>query len=158
MKTELSSLGLILICISLSFSSCKDYEKKKFLAQEEALKEIEAERNEERRETFMAQSERESEKIEASTIAEGETTSRGQSLLMERDSSFKFSGENSIGFDFEIIGKNKFTLDNQKSETNGKYMLYKEAKALEADGIINYKMRLSGSSNFSVEGTFVKKK
>jgi len=158
MRFFITSTQIFALIICLSFFSCKEYEKRKILAQEEALNEIKAERKKESHDAFMAQVERDNEESKKSTILEGETTSRGQSLIMEKDTAFKFSKDNSIGFDFEIIGKNKFTLDNQKSETNGKYMLFKEAKGLGADGIINYRMSSSGSNNFSVEAVFVKKK
>ena len=150
--------GVFILFICLSFNSCKEYEKKKILAQEAALEEIKAEREKESTDAFMAQIENQNKENDKLTIAEGETTSRGQSYIMEKDLKFKFSSDNSIGFDYVVIGKKKFTLDDEKSEANGKYMLYKEAKILGTDGIVNYKMRLVGSSKFSVEGTFVKKK
>ena len=96
--------------------------------------------------------------ISASSLLKNWETLPSKGETQEKDLKFKFSSDNSIGFDYVVIGKKKFTLDDEKSEANGKYMLYKEAKILGTDGIVNYKMRLVGSSKFSVEGTFVKKK
>lgn len=148
---------LLFVAFFLSFQSCKEYEKKKILAQEEALKEIREERKQQEHEAFMKEVERDLEKAEQETEMEGETTPRGQQKIMENDASFSFSKNESVGFEYEIITKKKFTLTGDKSETEGKYLLYKEGKNIGADGIINYKMGLSGS-NFYVEGTLIKKK
>lgn len=148
---------LLIAVLFLSFQSCKEYEKKKILAQEEALKEIKEEREQQEHEAFMKGVEIDLEKAEQETEMEGETTPRGQQKIMESDTSFTFSKNESVDFDYEIITKKKFTLTGDKSETEGKYLLYKEGKNKGADGIINYKMGLS-DSNFYVEGTLVKKK
>jgi len=157
MKKVCANLMLTLISFSFLFTSCKEYEKKKILAQEEALKEINNEREQQKREEFMSELEILRRQDEEATKMEGETTPRGQQKIMENDTSFTFSKNEYVGFDYEIITKKKFTLTNDKSETEGKYLLYKEGKKIGAEGIIKYKMGLN-QNNFYVEGQLVKKK
>lgn len=143
------STPLLLISFLITFS-CKEIHNENIKAKNEAIEELRVERLENEIKTLDYL-------LSKYPKSESEITqelSLEQKKIMDSDKAFIFSHDENIGNNYSVLKELKFDMTEKESEINGKYKLYLEAKKLNADGIVNYKVNYSP---FFISGNIVKK-